>query len=80
MAECEPLSWESQGGLFRPGQDFAAAGARPKGTGVRVLHYEPVEFSKRACSKLPCTTPRNLPPWCASCIATIPGCGSTTPT
>jgi hypothetical protein len=47
MAEGGSVPLESQGGLFRPGQGFAAAGARPKGAGVRVLHYEPVEFSKR---------------------------------
>jgi len=47
MAEGRSVSLESQGGLFRPGQDCAAAGARPKGAGVRSLHYEPVEFSKR---------------------------------
>ena len=47
MAEGRSVSLESQGGLFRPGQDCAAAGARPEGTGVRVLHYEPVKFSNR---------------------------------
>ncbi len=48
MAEGGSASLESQGGLFRPGQGFAAAGARPEGAGVRVLHYEPVKFSDRA--------------------------------
>ncbi len=47
MAEGGSISSESQGGLFRPGQGFAVAEARPKGAGVRALHYEPVEFSKR---------------------------------
>ena len=47
MAEGGSVSLESQGGLFRPGQDFAAAGARPERTRVRALHYEPVEFSNR---------------------------------
>ena len=47
MAEGRSVSLESQGGLFRPGHDCAAAGARPEGTGVRVLHYEPVKFSNR---------------------------------
>jgi len=47
MAEGGSVSLESQGGLFRPGQNFAAAGARPERTGVRALHYESVEFSNR---------------------------------
>jgi len=53
MAEGGSVSLESQGALFRPGQDFAAAGARPESTGVRVLHYEPVKFSNRTVKANP---------------------------
>jgi len=66
MAVGGPVSLESQGSLFRPGQDFAAAGARPKGAGVRALHYEPVEFSKRTVkANLPQGETKSLPhsPW-----------------
>jgi hypothetical protein len=46
MAEGGLLSSESQGGLFRSGQEPAAtrALAKPVSTGTRVLHYEPVKF------------------------------------
>ena len=70
MAEGGSISSESQGGLFRPGQGFAVAEARPKGAGVRALHYEPVEFSKRTVkanlaqreTKSPPHRPWTLPP------------------
>ena len=46
MAEGGLLSSESQGDLFRSGQEPAATGAlaKPVSTGTRALHYEPVKF------------------------------------
>jgi hypothetical protein len=46
MAEEGLLSSESQGDLFRSGQEPAATGAlaKPVSTGTRALHYEPVKF------------------------------------
>ena len=49
MAERGLLSSESQGDLFRSGQEPAATGAlaKPVSTGTRALHYEPVKFINR---------------------------------
>ncbi|MGD0008563.1 MAG: hypothetical protein ABSE93_08485 [Terriglobia bacterium] len=49
MAEGGWLSSESQGDLFRSGQEPAATGAlaKPASTGTRALHYEPVKFINR---------------------------------
>ena len=49
MAEGGLLSSESQGDLFRSGQEPAATGvlAKPVSTGTRALHYEPVKFINR---------------------------------
>ncbi|MGA9055250.1 MAG: hypothetical protein WB763_01935 [Terriglobia bacterium] len=46
MAEGGLLSSESQGDLFRSGQEPAATGAlaKPGSAGTRALHYEPVKF------------------------------------
>jgi hypothetical protein len=46
MAEGGLLSSESQGDLFRSGQEPAATGAlaKPVSAGTRALHYEPVKF------------------------------------
>ena len=46
MAEGGLLSSESQGDLFRSGQEPTATGApaKPVSTGTRALHYEPVKF------------------------------------
>ncbi len=46
MAEGGLLSSESQGALFRSGQEPAATGAlaKPVSAGTRALHYEPVKF------------------------------------
>jgi hypothetical protein len=62
MAEGGSVSLKSQGGLFPLGQNFAAAGARPERTGVRALHYEPVEFSKRTVKANPARGEIESPP------------------